>query len=390
MKFLPVPLRGLALLGLLFAAPTQALDYQVHGFAAQAYLLSEGNNYYGNSEDGSHDFYELGLNGSVNLGHGVLVAAQGVVRDAGLTDSGKPRLDYALIDWAALQTAQATGGLRLGRVKNAFGLYNDTRDVMFSRPGILLPSVYFEGAGLRSLFFSSDGAQLYGNHVFGEHELGLEFSAALNRELSDREKRSLSGGMDLPVDVHVENLFFTRLSDEWSGGRLNLALSHVQAGLRVEPTAAFPLSADFDAKIYMVSARYNAERYSLSAEYQNTRSQGHSSLEGPINSASDGGYVQADYRYSPAWSGFLRYDATFSDLHDRDGSEAAAATGEPRHSRFAHAAVAGLSWTYGVHWGVRAELHRIYGTATAPALDNPDGADDAHWTLFAIMAGYRF
>lgn len=383
-------MRWLVLLGLLLAPPGYALDYQIHGFAAQAYLLSEGNSYYGHSEDGSHDFYEVGINGSVNLGHGVLASAQGVLRDAGRTESGKPRLDYALVDWAALQTPKATGGVRLGRVKNAFGLHNDTRDVMFSRPGVLLPSVYFEGAGLRSLFFSSDGAQIYGTRILGEHEFGLQFTAALNRELSDREKLSLSGGMNLPIDVEVEDLFFTRLSDDWDGGRVNLALSHVHAGLVVEPTTAFPLNANFDADIYMLSARYNAERYSLTAEYANTRSKGHSSLGGPIDSASDGFYLQGDYRFSPAWSSFLRYDASFSDLHDRDGSDAAAESGEPRHSRFAHAAVAGLNWTHGAHWGVRAEVHRIYGTSTAPALDNPDGADDAHWTLFAIMAGYRF
>lgn len=383
--------RWLVLLGLLLAPPGYALDYQIHGFAAQAYLISEGNSYYGNSEDGSHDFYEAGINGSVNLGHGLLASAQGVIRDAGETDSGKPRLDYALIDWAALQTPTATGGIRLGRVKNAYGLYNDTRDVMFTRPGILLPSVYLEGAGLRSLFFSSDGAQLYGTRTYGEHEVGIEFSAALDRELSDREKRSLSGGtMELPNDVRVEDLFFVRVRDEWSAGRFSLALSHVRAGLVLEPTAMLPLNLDGDFQLYMLSGRYNAERFSLTAEYQTTRGEGRSTFEGEFKVTADGGYLQADYRFSPLWTGFLRYDASFSDLHDRDGRDAAAESGVPRTSRFAHAAVTGVNWTYGEHWGVRAELHRIYGTATAPALDNPDGANDSHWTLFAIMVGYRF
>lgn len=366
--------------------PAMALDYQIHGFAAQGYLLSEGNNFFGDSTNGSYDLYEAALNGSLDFGHGLLASAQVLIRDAGLSDDGKPRLDYGLIDWRALQSVEATAGVRLGRVKNPLGLYNDTRDVVFARPGILLPqSVYFDGVGLRSLFFSSDGAQLYGSLARGSNDLSLTFSAALDRDLNAKEKEVLTSGGPQPDEVRLKELFFTRLANDWNGGRAIFSLSHTHARLTLEPTPSFPVSADISFNLYVASARYNTERYSITGEYGFTRTRGRTSIDGRTTSASDGAYLQADYRIAPHWAAFARYDARFSDAHDRDGRDSS-----DRYSQFAHDLTLGGSWIPDEHWGLWAEVHRIYGTATAPALDNPDGADDPHWTLLTLMAGYRF
>lgn len=379
--------------GLTAALPAKAFDYQIHGFAAQAYLLSEGNNYFGDSTNGSHDFYEAAINGSANLGNGFLASAQVLIRDAGRTDTGKPRLDYALIDWNAIQGVQTSAGIRAGRVKNTFGLYNDTRDLIFARPGILLPSVYFDGQGLRGILFSSDGAQLYGTRTFGAHELSLTYTYALDRDFTTKEREILLGGSGFgagPDEVELKDLSFIQLSDSYNGGRLMLALSRVHARISVDPSPSFPIDAVLKANLYVASLRYNAERYSLTGEYIYTRSETRSSFVGDDKSSSDGAYLQGDYRLTPQWSMYARYDASFSDAGDRDGSKAAQAPGVERYSRFAHDVTLGTSWRYGAHWGIWGEVHRIYGTSTAPDLDNPDGADDQHWTLFAVMAGYRF
>jgi hypothetical protein len=378
------------------AAPraANAFDYQVHGFASQAYLVSEGNNYFGDSTNGSHDFYEAAVNGSVVLGSGLLASAQVMLRDAGLTDTGKPRLDYALLDWNALQSVNSSAGIRIGRVKNTIGLYNDTRDVIFARPGILLPqSVYYDGAGLRGIFFSSDGAQLYGSTTLGRHELSFSLNGALNRDFTRKEREVLLGGSGFGPprdDIRVRDLAFAQVLDSYDGGRLTFGLSHARARLTVDPSPAFPIDAELEARLYVASLRYNAERFSITGEYMYTRSETDSRVMGDTAGASDGGYVQFDLRLTPRWSTYARYDATFLDADDRDGSQDEARTGRPRYSRFAHDATIGANWKPDAHWGLWAEVHRIYGTATAPALDNPDGADDEHWTLFTVMAAYRF
>lgn len=374
--------------------PAQAFDYQIHGFASQAYLLSEGNNFFGESTDGSGDFYEAAVNGSVVLGGGLLASAQVMVRDAGLTDTGKPRLDYALLDWNALQGVNGSAGIRIGRVKNAMGLFNDTRDVIFARPGILMPqSVYFESTGLRGIFFSSDGAQLYGTRTLGRHELSFSVSTALDRDFTRKERAVLMGSSPIGrfVDeIRVRDLAFAQVLDSYDGGRLTFGLSHARARIVLDPKPMFPIDAELKARIYVASLRYNAERFSVTGEYMYTRSESRSNFMGDTASASDGGYVQLDVRLTPQWSTYLRYDASFSDADDRDGSEAAELPGVDRYSRFAHDLVLGASWKPDAHWGIWAEVHRIYGTATAPALDNPDGADDARWTLFTVMAAFRF
>ncbi len=141
------------------SAAARPLQYQIHGFAAQAYAHSDGNNYVGSSLDGSFEFFELGLNGSVAYGP-LTVSAQGLVRKFGEIDDGQPRLDYGFADYRLFSTMNYNAGIRAGRVKNYYGLYNDSRDVVFTRPGVLLPgSVYFESTGIRALLFSSDGGR---------------------------------------------------------------------------------------------------------------------------------------------------------------------------------------------------------------------------------------
>ena len=78
---------------LCFSLSANALDYQVHGYAAQGFVLTSDNNFFGESEDGSFDYYEAGINAQVQMGPRLLFAAQAAVRDAGISDDGSLRLD---------------------------------------------------------------------------------------------------------------------------------------------------------------------------------------------------------------------------------------------------------------------------------------------------------
>jgi hypothetical protein len=384
------------------AAP---LDWQIHGFVSQGFVLTGGNRFFGDkgdhsfgdSKDGSLEFYEAGINGSIDLGAGFTMAAQGVIRDAGNLDPGKPRLDFGQLDYRFVRQTDLDMGVRLGRVKNPIGLYNDTRDLVFTRPGILLPqSVYFEGIGLRSLLFSSDGGQFYGRWSVDNHDLSWTLSRAQESDLSNEELEQLSGGGGLPPgDVHLDQFYLSQLRDDWSSGRVTVALTHVHARLALQDS---PLPIELAAKVnlFVLSGRYNAEKWSATAEYIQTRTSSTDSFNGRSKSINDGFYVQGDYRFTPAWSAFARYDASFSNIHDRDGSELPddPINPRPKSSGYAHDFALGVNWRHGEHWGVWAEGHVINGTATVPALDNPrepgDPPYDSHWQLFTLMVSYRF
>lgn len=376
----------------LHSAPAAAeVDWQLHGFAAQGYSLSDGNDYFGDSLHGSSDFYELGLNGAVRLQPNIMLAAQGLLRRAGATDTEGLRLDYAQLDLGLLSSARGNAGLRLGRVKNPYGFYNDTRDVVFTRPGIALPdSVYLENVGLRSVLFSGDGAQFYGDLTCGEHQLSLETNFDLDHEANGKQKRQITSGMSLPNDLSFRDFYGARLQDEWNGGQLRLATSYLHARLQIEPQPSLPLQGWQSFAFWVFSAQYNRQRYTLTGEYFLSFVRGDSNLNGPVSYSSDGFYLQADWHLSPAWTADLRYSASFADRHDRDGRDWASQTGHDRWRRFAHDEMIGLRWEPGRHWGFWAEFHLIQGSGSAPALDNLGRPLAPHSNLLQLMAAYRF
>lgn len=379
---------------LLVAGAAAAQDdwhYQLHGFAAQAYAHSDGNNYVGSSLDGSFDFYELGLSGAAARGPFAL-SAQGLVRRFGSLDDGDLRLDYAFADYRAISTLDYKFGVRVGRVKNHYGLFNDSRDVVFTRPGILLPSsVYLESAGLRGILFSSDGAQIYSGGGLGDHYLSLAATRAIDYTADEDQKRAIVGDTAaFPNALDIEGLTIVRLMDEWAGGTWRAALSYGSARVSMAPSEQSPLAGTLDAQLWVASLRHNAERFAVTAEYQVTRTEVDTNFSGRDRSSSDGGYLQLDYRIRPRWTAMLRYDLTFSDRNDRDGRDYAEQTGGDRHSRYARDLTVGLNWLPDEHWGLWLEHHIIRGSASAPAIENRERSLRAEGNLFLVMAGYHF
>lgn len=384
------------LAGLWLSAPARALDYQVHGFLSQGYILSEGNDFYGDSTRGSWEFYEAGLNGTLKPLPDLLVSAQLLLRDAGPTDDGGLRLDYAFADYRLLSRGTGNLGLRAGRVKNAYGLFNDTRDVLFARPGILLPlSVYFESQGARTLLFASDGVQAYGGLGLDDHYLSLVASYAPDHRLGQTEEARLAGPLADQGEVQLRDFRMARVQDDWGNGRWTAALSYIHGRMVFDANPGVPTDFDFLFNLYLLSARYSAERYSLTAEYGITGFDGELTTFGPpaeIDFLSEGYYLQADYFLSPRWTLSGRYDVGALDRSDRDGSHCATSTGQPqdRHACFSRDLSTGLQWRPNPHWGFWAEYHWIDGTYSVSQQDNANRALDPHWSMLLLMASYRF
>src|SRR5687768_4944330 len=165
-------------------------NLQIHGFASQAWLKSTGNNVFGNSssDSGSFDFRELGLNASMRPLPRLQFSVQGLSRWAGNGSPGNIRLDYGFVDYTFFAEEGNQLGIRLGRMKNPLGFYNDTRDVPFTRPSILLPqSIYFDRT--RKLAIAADGAHLYGEYHSNLGNISFQLGAA----------RPLVGGAETEV-----------------------------------------------------------------------------------------------------------------------------------------------------------------------------------------------
>ena len=78
------PLRiAAALAAICFSGSASAIDYQVHGYAAQGFVLSRHNDFFGDSTDGSFDYYEAGINAAVQVQPNLTFAAQAPERTVG-------------------------------------------------------------------------------------------------------------------------------------------------------------------------------------------------------------------------------------------------------------------------------------------------------------------
>ena len=386
----------IALMSFSYCAPVNAYDLtkniQIHGFASQAYIYTTDNNFFGEtSNDGDFDFTEIGLNASARLTSRLQLAGQILSRRAGEGDDGDIRLDYGLLDYSIFSGTDGRGGIRLGRILNPLGFYNETRDMPFTRPSIFLPqSIYFDRT--RDLALSSDGAHVYGEYRKGPNELFWQFGAAYPRVDSDELERALLGTLQ-PGDLDHDLSYLGRVLWEVDGGRIRIALSAADVNIDYDPGSVDPfMDGSIEFQPVILSGQYNTEKWSMTAEYAR-RKFDYGGIHPLIDRSFTGesGYLQLVYRLARNWDAILRYDVLYTDRDDKSGRDFESLTGLPAYTRFAKDWTIGLGWNVTPALLIRAEYHMVDGTAWLPAEDNPNPFDlDKHWDMFAIQVSLRF
>lgn len=385
--------------------PKLPQNLQIHGFFSQGWLKStDNNNVFGNSSsaEGSFDFREIGLNASMRPLSNLQFSVQGLSRTAGNGSPGNIRLDYGFIDYTFSNQENSQLGIRLGRMKNPIGFYNDTRDVPFTRPSILLPqSIYFDRT--RKLAIAADGAHLYGEYRsdYGD----VSFQAGVVRPLvrGDEAEAAVFSGALYPGHLVPNMSYVGRVNYELDGGRVRFGISATQLNMGYSRVPGAPLApgvpgADLpEGSVHFIplvfSAQYNAERWSLTSEYA-IRFLEYKNFGPKMEVTGESYYFQGVYRFTPELEGIIRYDVLYTDGDDPSGKRWAAsraARGRPAHTRFAKDITVGLRWNITPQFMLRGEYHRVNGTGWLSTLDNPDyqGAVQ-HWDLFSILGSYRF
>ncbi len=374
--FAPLSLLAL-LLTVNFSHGLEYNDVQIHGFASQAYLLSDGNNFYGDSQRGSTEFYELGVNASWQATNTLNIAGQLLSRDAGATDNGSVEIDYLFADLKVVENDLSGLGFRIGRVRNAYGFYNETRDVLVTRPSILLPqAIYFEGNGLRELLFSSDGVQLYSYWDDDDDSISLSLTLGRNKSVSADVIKNILGSStsQFIVQGNLRHPVFAQLAHSVNGGSTRLALSMFDVDMAFSTN--IPGSSDFNlySTGYVASLQHNLQRWSFTGEYSLTdvAFQASQSYETQIEAA----YVQAQFRLSTTLKLHSRIEYSTYDRDNRNESD---------NSHL----ILGVKWTPTTNWTIAADIYGIRGSAGVPAIDNPAGLNE-RTELLAVMIGYRF
>ncbi|PTN11007.1 hypothetical protein [Nitrosomonas aestuarii] len=378
-------------------------NFQIQGFASQAFIATSDNDVFGNTDQGgSFGFTEVGLNALFRPLPRLQLSGQMLSRRAGEGGTaGEPRLDFGFLDYRLFSHETHQFGIRVGRLKNPFGFYNDTRDVAFTRPSILLPqSIYFDRT--RNLGLSGDSVQLYGET---SHPTIGNFSVQFGvwRPLvKDRETEYAIFAHSPEGKLTPETSIIGRGIYESHDSRLRLAISGIWLNVDYKPgiNDRFTPGAFSFSPLYL-SAQYNAERWSLTAEYALRRLDfknfGDPRFDEQANNTTgESFYFQGVYRFNHKWEALLRYDVYYADRNDRDGSEFVQWRQDrgfgsaPAHSRFAKDITVGLRWNITPQIMARLEYHHVNGTGWLSGLDNTPGSTVKEWDLFAAQLSFRF
>lgn len=362
---------------------------QVHGFLSQALILTDDNNFFGPSSNdtGSLEYTELGVNASLRPNRNVLVAAQLLSRRAGgETSDAQPTLDYGVIDYQMVSNQERTLGLQAGRFKNPFGLYNQTRDVAFTRPSILLPqSIYFDRT--RALGIAADGINVYLEERIPTGTLRV--SSGIGRpQTGSLLARQLFGDTGNGISSSSPSTIAQILYED-QNGKFLAALS--AANVKLDANFA-GTDADFNFQPWIASLQYNEELWSLTAEFA-LRQQSLESANLPIEFDITGHswYLQYQRRMTPSWSWLVRYDSLINNTSDRSGSQYEQRGLGPAHSQFADDITLGLQWAPNARLMVAGEYHHVNGTAWLPTQDNSDAsATLQHWNMLLFQLSLRF
>lgn len=376
------------------AEPGKVLDtLQLHGFLSQALVITDDNDFFGPSSNhgGSLEFTEIGANVSLRPHEDVLLAAQVLSRRAGgERGDAEPKLDYGLIDYQLQSNQQRNIGVQLGRFKNPFGFYNKTRDVAFTRPGILLPqSIYFDRT--RSLALSGDGISTYLEERLSQGTLRAQVGVGRVQAGDDLRETlrldSVSGDLDPDTSA------IAQLRYEHDGGRIITALSHAYARAHFDSHQSGLSNGDFYFRPWVLSLQYNAELWSLTAEYalRNSGLEGFNDPRFNFDTTGESWYLQYQRRFLDDWQWLVRYDRLVANRDDPSGDDYAASGAGPDHSQFARDWTFGLQWTPTPRIMLAGEYHYIDGTGWLPAQDNPEPSDtDRYWNMLLFQVAFRF
>ncbi len=346
---------------------------QIHGFVSQGALLTTDNNFLADTERGSLQFTEAGINFTKQLDDRLTTGIQLFAQDLGPNGNFTATFDWLYLDYHWRDWL----GLRAGRVKLPFGLYNETQDIDAAQPVVLLPqSVYPETN--RQFLLAQNGLDIYGYVPLGDAG-AIDYEGYFGT-LYFKIPNSIAATFD-PVDVPYIGGGEVMWETPIPGLRAGASAFHAELSL----TAALagvpqPVTADLTQTQWLGSVEYNNDGFLLAAEYGRSRSH---TTESSVSALETGehGYAMAGYHWRPWLMSTLYYSLMYPDVGRRSGQ-----------ANQQHDAAASFRFDITAHWLVKLEVHYLRGTAELdPSLNDnvPLTELTNQWVLFAAkMTAY--
>src|SRR5438309_1473347 len=251
------------------ALPGQLPSLDVHAFISQGFLFTSANDYLADSSRGSFEFSEVGLNVTLPATDRLTLGLQIFSRKLGPLGDYRATLDWYYLDYHWRDWF----GIRAGRVKLPFGLYNEINDIDAARVPILLPQSVYPVSN-RNFLLAQTGGEIYGYVRMG---------------LAGALEYRLYGGtisLDVPANPSSPFVLLSLTTPYVVGSRVlwETPLPGLRAGasfqaLRLDADLRLPMNTVVTVKVpallWVGSLEYSAYDFLLSAEY----SRWHSELE---------------------------------------------------------------------------------------------------------------
>jgi len=366
---------------------------RVHGFVSQGYIKTTQHNYLANTEraQGSFDFTEVGINFTQPLGDKLRVGLQIFAHDLGPLGNYAPQLDWYYLDYRAFDWL----GIRAGKTKLPWGLYNESNDVDAGRVPILLPQSVYPVSSRESLF-AQTGGELYGDVPLGgagslEYRLygGTIFINAEDASVQLRD-------FEVPYEAGARLMWQPPLEGLQLGGSAQVLRFDFEFTPTAEQTAQYDMDGqlppDFDGivraripvKLWVASAEYQWQGLLLAAEYGRQYLKYETNLLLPqTDIVNQNGYIMASYQVTPWFTPGLYYSALFPNI-DADGPKTRAS--------YQHDVALTLRYDITPNWLAKVEGHFMHGTAGLRSAlnDNRPLTDlEENWGVFLVKTtGY--
>ena len=350
------------------SVPGLSAPVDVHGFVSQGFILSAENEYLAKSKSGSFEFSEAALNFTNQVSNSLRVGFQLLAYDMGPIGNYNPSFDWFYVDYRVRDWL----GIRIGRLKMPFGLYNETNDVDVARVPILLPQSIYQ-TDHRQYLFAQSGGELYGNVGLGDAG-ALEYrfyGGGLSPDIPSPPPPGITvSDASFPYVYGARGLWFTPLDGLTAGvsGQVLRLDSNVlidpavfaffQAQMLVPQDITNAFAVQFHVSRWVASLNYAAHDWDISAEYSRWTGQFESPTPVlfPIEVVNERYYVMASHRVSSWFTPGLYYSGYFVDESNRSG-----------HWRYQHDVAFTTRYDLNEHWLLKLEWHLMRGTA---ALDN--------------------
>lgn len=389
----------------------EADKFSIGGFVSQGVVHTSDNRFFDKKDDTSFNMTEASLQANYQLSSNIRISGQVMYRNWGKLENST--LDYLMVDYHFLATNTSNMGIRLGRIKNDFGLYNLTRNIPSARPSIFLPQSIYSDI-FRDTVISSDGVSLYANHHFSTGNLSWHFTYGKYPVSDDLFESilgdSIKGEFSAPHYTRYVKFTWEPTNGDWL---ISLGYSDPLARFeqKLEPSDIFGVSeGEFTYESLLLSYQYFTENWDFSTEYERKYIDG-KGFELYIPNipdefqpdfpplfkpryVNDTFYAQWRYLLSDKLTLMLRYGKIITDNNDRKGKEFAASSSAniPAFSQFTNNFTSGVSWQISDNWRVDIEGHYFEGTAVISPMVKTDTNQNSnkYWQLWTLQASYSF